>query len=132
MQREIARTVSGHEQFSVHFGRVQQALQGLLQMLGNPRIWLLVDEWSEVPLDLQPHLADLLRRSLLPIDNLILKIAAIEHRSSFYSPRTRGEYIGLELGADISVDLNLDDFLVFDNKSRLVLQKASFQTSTSI
>ncbi len=27
----------------------------------------------------------------------------------------QGQYIGLELGADISADLNLDDFLVFDN-----------------
>jgi hypothetical protein len=44
-----------------------------------------------------------------------VKIAAIEHRSEFILMQDRGQYVGLELGADISADLNLDDFLVFDN-----------------
>lgn len=110
-----ARSTTGREQFSIHFGRVQAALRGLLAVLGNPKIWVLIDEWSEISVDLQPYLADLLRRTLLPIDNFVVKIAAIEHRSSFFLPKGRGEYVGLELGADISTDLNLDDFLVFDN-----------------
>ncbi|CAN7304260.1 ORC-CDC6 family AAA ATPase [Mesorhizobium sp. LjNodule214] len=114
-ERQTERTTSGREQFSLHFGRVQSALRSLLEVLGNPRIWVLIDEWSEIPIDLQPLLADLLRRTLLPIDNFIVKIAAIEHRSSFFLPKGRGEYVGFELGADISTDLNLDDFLVFDN-----------------
>jgi hypothetical protein len=114
-EKEHARTTIGREQFSIHFGRVQTALRGLLSVLNSPKIWILIDEWSEIPIDLQPYLADLLRRTLLPIDSFVVKIAAIEHRSSFYLPKTRGEYIGFELGADISTDLNLDDFLVFDN-----------------
>lgn len=48
------------------------------------------------------------------IPKVIVKIAAIEQRSSFVIRRDSGDYIGLELGADISADLNLDDFLVFD------------------
>ena len=47
--------------------------------------------------------------------HITVKIAAIEHRSQFNILRDRGEYTGLELGADVSADLNLDDFLVFDN-----------------
>jgi hypothetical protein len=91
------------------------SLSGLVEVLGLERIWLLVDEWSEIPFDLQPYLADLFRRTLLPISAITLKIAAIEHRSNFVISRGRGEYVGLELGADVSADLNLDDFLVFDN-----------------
>jgi hypothetical protein len=45
----------------------------------------------------------------------VVKIAAIEHRSRFFVQKAGGEYVGLELGADVSADLNLDDFLVFDN-----------------
>src|SRR5690242_1943377 len=37
--------------------------------------------------------------------------ASIEHRSQFNLLQEHGHYIGLELGADISADLNLDDFL---------------------
>jgi hypothetical protein len=110
-----SRTTTGREQFSIHFGRVQAALRGIISVLGIVKLWVLIDEWSEIPIDLQPYLADLLRRTILPIDNFVVKIAAIEHRSSFFLPKDRGEYIDLELGADISTDLNLDDFLVFDN-----------------
>lgn len=75
---------------------------------------MLLDEWSEIPIELQPYLADLLRRIILPRRFISLKIA-IEHRSRFSIKKPRGEYIGLELGADVAADLNLDDFLVFDN-----------------
>ena len=91
------------------------ALFGLLKTVGLSRLWILVDEWSEVPFDLQPYLADLLRRTIIPISDVTIKIAAIKHRSNFVISRGRGEYVGLELGADVAADLNLDDFLVFDN-----------------
>jgi hypothetical protein len=87
----------------------------MVAILGGKRVWFLIDEWSEVPVDLQPYLADLFRRVVLPINQLTVKIAAIEHRTNFAILKERGEYIGLELGADVSADLNLDDFLVFDN-----------------
>jgi hypothetical protein len=37
------------------------SLTGLLTVLGASRAWLLIDEWSEIPIDLQPFLADLIR-----------------------------------------------------------------------
>ena len=78
------------------------------------RFWLLIDEWSELPREVQPYLADLIRKTLLPTKGIVVKIAAIEQRSSFIESRDNGRYIGLELGADIAADLNLDEFLVFD------------------
>jgi len=111
--QRVKRT--GNEVIHLNFGTIGTALHGLISVLGAPRLWLLIDEWSEVPLDLQPYLADLLRRTVLPISALTLKIAAIEHRSSFSILKGGGSYIGLELGADVAADLNLDDFLVFDN-----------------
>ncbi|MFI4933252.1 MAG: hypothetical protein ACHP7N_01420 [Caulobacterales bacterium] len=111
--RRILR--SGVELVHLTFGNIAATLGDLIAVLDTPRIWLLIDEWSELPLELQPYLADLLRRILLPINEITVKIAAIEHRSQFVILKERGEYIGLELGADLSADLNLDDFLVFDN-----------------
>jgi hypothetical protein len=106
--------VVGTELIHVDFGNAQSALAGLISILGVKRLWLLIDEWSEVPLELQPYLADLIRRTILPVNNCIVKIAAIEHRTQFILRHARGEYIGFELGADLSANLNLDDFLVFD------------------
>jgi hypothetical protein len=75
----------------------------------------LLDEWSSIPIELQPYLADLLRRAVFPIGDITVKIAAIEHRSHFQLRGPNRDYIGIELGADASADLNLDDFMVFDN-----------------
>ena len=60
-------------------------------------------------------LADLIRRTIFPINTITVKIASIEHRSQFNFLESHGQYTGMELGADISADLNLDDFLVFEN-----------------
>lgn len=108
---------SGQERFHINFGKTASTLSDLIKALGVSRIWLLVDEWSEVPLELQPYLADLIRRTLLPERLLTVKIAAIEHRSQFIVRGERGSYIGIELGADVAADLNLDDFLVFENSA---------------
>src|SRR6185312_1852413 len=114
--RTAERTVrTGAERVHLNFGSISSAISGLIQVLGIRRLWILIDEWSEIPIDLQPYLADLLRRTVLPVREITLKIAAIDHRSNFVLHQGRGEYIGLELGADITADLNLDDFLVFDN-----------------
>ncbi len=107
-------TRSGDEFFYVKFGAVQNRLKAVLGRLGARRVWLLLDEWAEVPLDIQPYLADLLRRCVLPLPQMTLKIAAIEHRSNMII-RRQGEYIGIELGADAGGDVNLDDFMVLDN-----------------
>jgi hypothetical protein len=100
----------------VHFGSLGAAFTQINAELLPKRLWVILDEWSVLPLELQPYLADLLRRALLPIVGITVKIAAIEHRSRFkISTASLGDYIGMELGADISANLNLDDFMVFDN-----------------
>lgn len=105
----------GEETLHLDFGGIASATKALVDALQFERLWLLLDEWSEVPYDLQPYLADLLRRTVITLQKVTIKIGAIEHRSVFAISKPRGEYIGLEVGADIFADLNLDNFLVFDN-----------------
>ncbi len=105
----------GELRHRVHFGRLGSALNELSDAINGKRLWFLIDEWSAVPLDLQPYLADLLRRSVFPITKISTKIGAIENRSRFQLAIESGDYIGIELGADASVDANMDDFMVFDN-----------------
>jgi len=109
------RAVSGSEVYRVNFGNVGVAVRNLIETLPNRRLWLLIDEWSEIPLDIQPYLADLIRRALLPARGATVKIAAIEHRSRFLIPDRAVGNIGLELGADVATAINLDDHMVFEN-----------------
>jgi hypothetical protein len=115
---KVRTRTQGEPRHRVHFGAVGRALTSIARSLNGKRVWILLDEWSTVPLDLQPYLADLIRRAILPVAGLTVKIAAIEHRSAFYLPSEGGDYVGIEPGADASSDLNLDDFMVFDNDAR--------------
>jgi hypothetical protein len=106
---------TGTERHHVVFGPLSRALRAIVSALGGARLWLLLDEWSSVPLDLQPLLADLLRRSVLPTAAITVKVAAIERRSRFSQPSLSGDYVGIEVGADAASAVSLDDSMIFDN-----------------
>ncbi len=106
---------SGQEEHAVHFGDLGEVLREFVDTLPDIRLWILLDEWSSVPLELQPILADLLRRCVFPVAGITVKIAAIEHRSEFYRRVAGGQYQGIELGSDAMANADLDDFLVFSN-----------------
>jgi hypothetical protein len=105
---------TGIERHRVLFGPLSRALRAASDALGGRRLWLLLDEWSSIPLDLQPLLADLLRRSVLPVPHITVKIAAIERRSRFAIPNA-GDYLGIEVGSDAASAVSLDDFMIFDH-----------------
>lgn len=109
------KQVRGIELHRVHFPTLSVLLKDLLTSLSNRTLWILFDEWAEVPIDLQPYLADLLRRTLFPVTGIIVKIAAIERRTNIKTDNGLS-YIGIEIGAELS-SLNLDEFMVFDNNS---------------
>jgi hypothetical protein len=111
--RELAYQMEA--QSSVVFSNIDSVLRKFSDAVKPRRIWILIDEWSTVPTDLQPYLADLIRRALFPVPNITIKIAAIEHRTKFRLNSSAGTYIGLEVGADAAADINLDDFMVFEN-----------------
>ena len=112
---------SGSLRYRVHFGSVGKSLGELSKALSPTRLLIILDEWSTIPLELQPYLADLIRRAVFPIPGITVKIAAIEQRSNF-KIGSHGDYTGIEIGADASADVDLDDYMVFDNNSDRALE----------
>jgi len=117
---ENRRRRSGVEQPHVLFGPLASAVRQVAEACRPHQLWIMLDEWSAVPLELQPLLADLLRRAFFAAPNVVVKIGAIQRRSRFYAGGGNGDYIGIELGADTSASLDLDDFLLFENNKRNV------------
>jgi hypothetical protein len=111
-QSRLLRT--GVERHQVLFGPLTRALRDITRSLGAARLWVLLDEWNSVPRDLQPLLADLLRRGVLPVGGITVKIAAIERRSRFAALDAMGDYVGIEVGSDAASAVNLDEYLLFD------------------
>jgi hypothetical protein len=107
---------SGIARYRVHFGSISNALANIVKAVKQARLLFILDEWSAVPLDLQPFLADLIRRAVFPVSGITVKMAAIEQRSNF-KLGTQADYTGIEIGADASADVDLDDYMVFDNNA---------------
>lgn len=114
-QESYRLKLTGTRIHRINFGRVGDAFSRLMKVLSGTKLWVILDEWAVIPLDLQPYLADLLRRSLFPVPGITVKIGAIEKRSCFQLTLDGGDYLGIELGGDASADLNMDDFMVFEN-----------------
>lgn len=112
-QRRVRR--EGQERFRLVFGDVARALRRIADSLSAKRIWLLLDEWTSVPTPDQPLLGEFLVRCVLPLQRqFTVKIGAIEQQSQFRKHWDTGQTVGIELGADISATLNLDEFMVFE------------------
>lgn len=96
-QRSVSAKFSVSSEDKVIFPAVNFYLSKVLE-LANTTLFVLVDEWSSLPLDIQPYLSEFLKRSVLPIKRAVAKIAALEQRSRFEMTGERGA-IGFELGA---------------------------------
>lgn len=111
-QRVLSRS-KGTRKFHVHFSTLQSVLRDIVRA-SRTRLWIFIDEWSSLPVPIQPYLADVLRRVMFPIRDITIVIGAIEHRSTLQI-FSKNSYIGIEVGADCAVSINLDDFMVFEN-----------------
>jgi hypothetical protein len=105
----------------VLFQEISTALAQSIEAAGISRLVILLDEWTAIPLDLQPLLAEFLKRAFFPNAKVTVKIASLEYRSNFAERMEKNNVLGFELSADISSALELDDYYVYDrNPARTV------------
>ena len=117
-RQTVEETRLGHEEKYMDYQYIYACMYKITQVLSPRKLWVLVDEFSEVDSEMQVYLADMFKRVFSPNNNIIFKIAAIEHRSRFIYHPEIGGYRGLEVGADVA-SCNLDNYLVFGNNEAL-------------
>lgn len=108
--REVRR---GTERISLNFADIARALREVASSISSKRIWLLLDEWSSVPTGVQPLLGEFLVRCVLPLQKFTVKIGAIEQQTNFRG-ELGGVTVGIELGADVAANVNLDELMVYE------------------
>jgi hypothetical protein len=77
--------VTGDVTLHLDLGVLNWALREVLSTIAPRKVLLILDEWSACPFEIQPYLADLLRRCFMPLQSATLKIGAVEGRSVFFS-----------------------------------------------
>jgi hypothetical protein len=108
----VKETLSVTDIDKVAFPDLTQALRAVIEN-ADLDLYILLDEWSSLPQDIQPYLAEFLKRGILPVQRVTVKIAALEQRSVF-SETAKDGLRGFEVGADVSISQDLDDSYVFD------------------
>lgn len=107
-----SRKTTGRVYEKVVFPNIFNCLNRLGEV-SNTKFVILIDEWSNLPLDIQPHFAEFLRRCIMPSRFYTLKIAVVKGRTKYCIKDKRITY-GFEIGADISVSLDLDTIYMYD------------------
>lgn len=115
-ERSVSYAITSEDK--IVFPAVGGPLRAILERMDS-QLYILVDEWSSLPTEVQPYLAEFFKRTFLPLPRVTVKIAALEHRSTFRIQRGEN-VVGLEMGADISAGIDIDDYYVFDrNPNRI-------------
>lgn len=99
---------------TIVFSELYQILDKALAAMRVEHLTVLIDEWTSLPSDLQPFIAEFLKRTVFPSNRVTVKIASLEYRSRFSLPAEGGNVIGFELGPDITANLDLDDYYVYE------------------
>ncbi|WP_141681756.1 ORC-CDC6 family AAA ATPase [Mycobacterium malmoense] len=113
--RSADQTVSGSGpiRHRISFGGISGLMRQFLDGFASKRFWILLDEWSGIPLDLQPFLAEMIRKLFFGHHQVTVRIGAIPHRTNWRVPGDQGQYLGIEVGAELFWLLDLDEFVVF-------------------
>lgn len=103
----------------VIFPELNFLLQSLTSKL-SIKFYVLLDEWSSIPNDLQPFLAEFVKRGMIAIREVVLKIASLEYRSNFGYREENGNFFGIEVGSDVSAGLDIDDYFIYDRNPKAI------------
>lgn len=102
-----------------NYRQISDVLGQVIDDMKIDRLFVILDEWAQVPLHAQPFLAEYLKRAILTVPSVSLKLIAVNYQCQF-SKRRNGDLLGLERGADIPDVIDLDRYLVYDEKTDFV------------
>lgn len=72
-----SRELIGTENISIRFPELSSSLRDVVNNLGSRRVWIILDEWSSIPPELQPFLADMFKRAFFNIPQITGSVAQI-------------------------------------------------------
>lgn len=78
---------------------ITNAIEEIINELDLRFMMILVDEWSEIPREIQPSLAEIFKKTFSAI-NVVTKLAAIPNRTTL-GIKTDSKFFGLEEGGDV-------------------------------
>jgi hypothetical protein len=84
------------------------------------RIYIGLDEFVSIPQSAQPLFAHILKQLFASNRRVVFKIAAVTFQTTL-SSYANGQQVGLEIGADVFGDIDLDSYFLWDEQAAGVL-----------
>jgi hypothetical protein len=84
------------------------------------RIYIALDEYVSIPQSAQPIFAHILKQIFASERRVVFKIAAVTYQTSLVV-QLDGQQIGMEIGADVFSDIDLDSYFLWDENRTGVL-----------
>jgi hypothetical protein len=83
------------------------------------RLIIILDEWVAIPQGAQPYFAEYLKRAFFVKPRICFKICSVTYQTMM-TMMLSGGVIGLERGADVFGDIDMDSYFVWDEDSENV------------
>ncbi len=102
-----------------NYSEIIRLVNVFLVEIGSPRLYLIVDEWAQIPVTAQPYFAEYMKRSFFATNRVTVKIGVVDYTYQL-SMQYDGNTIGLEKSADVFSDVRMDRHFVWNEDARLV------------
>ena len=119
LSKVMIEPVERHVHNNIVFPDLHLSLKHLLEKF-QVTLYILMDEWSSLPIDIQPYLAEFFKRSFFANSQIVVKIASLEYRSNFGIVQESRGILGFEIGSDISTALDIDNYYVYDRNPQKI------------
>lgn len=102
-----------------NYRQIAEALEKVLTDLEISRLFLILDEWAQIPAPAQPYVAEYLKRSILCVPQVSVKLLAVSYQCVLSVQDNTGT-VGIQRGADVPDTLDLDSYLIYEENAELV------------
>ena len=102
-----------------NYRQITESLRAIIDYLSIGRLFIIMDEWAQIPLSAQPYVAEYIKRAIMTIPEVCVKLLALNYQCQLSKQSDEG-IIGIQRGADIPDVLDFDSYLIYDENPDLV------------
>lgn len=102
-----------------NYRQITESLRSIIANLGVERLFIIMDEWAQIPTSVQPYVAEYIKRAIMTIPEVCIKLLALNYQCQLSKQSNEG-IIGIQRGADIPDVLDFDSYLIYDENPDLV------------
>jgi len=102
-----------------NYRQIYESLGAILADLHIGHLFIILDEWAQIPTSVQPYVAEYLKRAIMTIPEVCIKLLAVNYQCQLSKQSDEG-VIGIQRGADITDVLDFDSYLIYDENPDLV------------